>query len=248
VNRVLVSLTTRQLLGRRRTVLLALALALPIVVALVYRLGDDPDPTVTPTEYALGLVGGLIGNVLLPIVALVLGTGAMGGEIDDGTAVFLLTKPVPRWRIATVKIGVAAASTIVLVVPATVATAWIVRGSPTAEGLAPGVGLAAGIAALLYCAVFVALSAVTSRALVVGLVYVFVWEATVTNLLAGLRWISIREYATGWADLVLSTSDPGAFDPRLNAGSAVVATIGVLAAAVAAATAALDRFQVAERG
>lgn len=247
MNRVLVSLTARQLLGRRRTVLIGLVLALPVVIALVYRFGDDPDPTLTSTEYALGLVGTLIGNALLPLVALVLGTAALGAEVEDGTAVFLLTKPVARGRIIAVKTAVAAGATALLVVPVTMATAWIVQESATADGLVLGLGLGAGIAAVLYCAVFVALSAFTSRALVIGLVYVFLWEAIVTNLFSGLRWVSIREYATGWSDAVISIAEADVFDPRLGVASAVIATVAVLAAALAVGTRGLARFEISER-
>ena len=47
----------------------------------------------------------------MPLVALILGTAALGSEIDDGTAVYLLIKPIPRWRIALAKILVAAGLT-----------------------------------------------------------------------------------------------------------------------------------------
>ena len=41
----------------------------------------------------------------MPLVALILGTAAIGSEIDDGTAVYLMIKPIPRWRIALAKIA-----------------------------------------------------------------------------------------------------------------------------------------------
>lgn len=241
----LVSLTARQLLGRRRTAFIALVLALPVLIAIIYRanreVGDDA------TEFALALVEGLIATLLLPLVALVLGTAALGAEVEDGTAVFLLTKPVSRRRVLTVKMAVAAATTMALVVPATVATAWIATGSATADGVTPGLGLGAAAASLLYCAVFVALSAVTTRALVIGLVYVFVWEAIVTNWFSGLRWISIREYGAGWSDLLVTVDDAALFDPRLGPTAAVIASAVVLVLAIVQGTRALADFEVGER-
>ena len=44
----------------------------------------------------------------MPLVALIIGTAALGSEIEDGTAVYLMIKPIPRWRIALAKIIVAA--------------------------------------------------------------------------------------------------------------------------------------------
>ena len=43
-------------------------------------------------------------------MALILGTAALGSEIEDGTAVYLLTKPIPRWLVALAKIVVAVAA------------------------------------------------------------------------------------------------------------------------------------------
>ena len=47
---------------------------------------------------------------------------------------------------------------------------------------------------MLYCAVFVALSLVTSRALVFGLTYVLIWEGLLSGLFAGTRTFSIRQH------------------------------------------------------
>ena len=47
----------------------------------------------------------------MPLVALIFGTAALGSEIEDGTAVYLLIKPIPRWQIALAKILVAAGLT-----------------------------------------------------------------------------------------------------------------------------------------
>ena len=53
----------------------------------------------------------------MPLVALIIGTAAIGSEIDDGTAVYLIVKPIPRWRIALSKMVVAAGLTAAMVVP-----------------------------------------------------------------------------------------------------------------------------------
>lgn len=246
MNRVLISLTARQLLGRRRFLMMALVMAIPVVIALIFQYGTEPDPGVDAAQVAVELVDTLILTLLLPLVALVLGTASLGAEIEDGTAVFLLTKPVNRGRIIAVKIGVAATATIALVVPVTMATTWIVLGSPTVDGLVAGLGLGAAVAALLYCAVFVALSAVTTRALIIGLVYVFVWEVFATNLFDSLRWLSIREYAAGWSQLLISTSDSDVYDPSMAAAAAVIGSTVVLGLAFGYGTRALSRFQIRE--
>ena len=111
----LVEVTLRGLLGRRRTILLALLAGLPVLIALLIRLsGGRPD--------ADRILDTLVVRTVMPLVALIVGTAAIGSEIDDGTAVYLLIKPIPRWRMAASKILVAAGLTAALVVPAVVLT------------------------------------------------------------------------------------------------------------------------------
>ena len=45
---------------------------------------------------ASGILDALVVRTVLPLVALVLGTAALGSEIDDGTIVYLLIKPIAR--------------------------------------------------------------------------------------------------------------------------------------------------------
>jgi len=247
MNNVLISLTARQLLGRRRTLVIGLLLALPILIAVIYRFSDEAGSGEATGEFALGLVSVMIFTLLLPLVALVFGTASLGAEIEDGTAVFLLTKPIERWRIIAIKIGVASVAAALFVVPTTMATTWIIHESPPADGLMLGLGLGALVAAVLYCAAFVALSAVTSRALIFGLIYVFVWETFATRIFDSLRWVSIREYAYGWSDAVISINDNGVlYDPHLGVTTAIVGTMVVLATACAGGTWALTRFEIGE--
>ncbi len=50
----------------------------------------------------------------MPLVALLFGTSAIGSELEDGTAVYLLAKPVSRWSILFTKLAVAAGCSVLL--------------------------------------------------------------------------------------------------------------------------------------
>src|SRR5204863_7617380 len=63
-------------------------------------------------------------GVLLPLTALVFGTSAFGGEVDDGTLIYLMVKPVPRWRLTFSKYLVAFLATVAVIVSA-MFLAWI---------------------------------------------------------------------------------------------------------------------------
>jgi len=244
MTRTLALLTARQLLGRRRGLLLVLLALIPLLVALIYRLGSDHvDPT--PLEFAPDLLSALVLAAVLPLTALIFGTGALGAEIEDGTAVYLLTKPISRRRILLVKIAVASLATIAVVLPATVLTSVTILAGDS-HAITAAFALAVVVGAVVYCSVFVTLSVRTSRALLIGLAYVFVWEATVTSFFEGTRWVSVREYMLGLADLV-STAPRFALDAELGGVAALVAAIVLTTLAVLTGIRLLERFEIGQR-
>ena len=190
----LVGVTLRGLLNRRRIILMTLLAGIPVLLGLfVYLRGGRPD-----VDRVLGI---LIVQTVMPLVALVLGTAALGSEIEDGTAVYLLAKPVPRWQVALAKILVAILLTVALVVPSVLLTGFLIgRGSSDAIGVTLAFALGCLIGCSAYASAFVALSAFTSRALVLGLAYVLLWEGSLGGLLKGTRFLSIRQATLGLVD------------------------------------------------
>src|SRR4029453_12818699 len=87
-------ITARGLFGRRRFLLL-----FPLPILLVGLAVLSRGFGVNAQEWAWPVLGGLGFAVLLPVTALIVGTGVLGAEIDDGTVVHILAKPLPRWRI-----------------------------------------------------------------------------------------------------------------------------------------------------
>lgn len=184
-------ITARGLLGRRRFLLLFPLPVLLVLLAVLSRaLGVDPSDWGPSVLVGLGLA------VVLPVIALIVGTGVLGAEIDDGTVVHILTKPLPRWQIVLPKLAVAAGVTAVTVaVPLYVAG---VLASSVRVGLA--LAAAASIGALAYCALFLALSLVTRRPVLLGLVYVLIWEGLLGNFVSGTKVLSIQQYVIALAD------------------------------------------------
>lgn len=231
----LVTVTLRGLLGRRRMLLMLLLAALPVLVGLIIRVAGGSPNTAQ-------ILDALVIRTVLPLVALIIGTAAIGSEIEDGTAVFLLVKPIARWRIALAKLAVAAGLTAVLVVPPIVLTGILVAGvGGDSLGTTFGFALAAMAGGTAYAWAFTALGTVTSRALIVGLAYTLLWEGVLAGLLEGTRFLSIRQATLGLA-AAWTGHDTGraALDPVTAA-----AVIGVVIAGAFGLTAlALARFQI----
>lgn len=231
----LVHVTIRGVLGRRRTWLMILLAALPVGVALIIRLGGGQPNTQTILDI-------LIVRTVMPLLALILGTSVLGSELEDGTAVYLMVKPVPRWRILLAKMAVAAGITVALVLPATIATALLTggRGALSVEE-AVGYALAVSAGGVAYACAFVALSAFTGRALILGLCYVLIWEGTLAGLLEGIRFLSIRQATLG---LTAEVTGASGRPPPLDVTTSAVILLVVAAGAFLLGTYRLSRFQI----
>ena len=231
----IVDLTLRALIGRRRTITIALLAALPVVLGILVRIGGGrPD--------AAEILDALVIRTTCPLVALVIGTGAIGSEIEDGTLVFQLIKPVPRWITALAKGLVAAFLTAVLVVPPIILTGLLLGGFG-ADSIQTTLGFAVSglIGGTAYAIGFTALGVVTGRALLVGLGYTLIWEGVLAGLLEGTRFLSVRQATLGVAT-ALTGEDVGS-DP-LGVGLSVVILLAVVVGGLVVTAAALRRFQL----
>jgi ABC-2 type transport system permease protein len=185
MNGTIASITARALLGRRR---FALLLPLPVLLVGLTALARSLEPD--PAQWGEPIVVGLGFGVVVPLVALIVGTGVLGAEIDDGTIVHILATPVPRRDIVLTKLAVALATTAAVSGAPMFLTGIITESA----GFGLGLALAAAVGSAAYCAVFLALSLLTRRPVLLGLLYLLVWEGLLGNLLAGSRLLSIQQY------------------------------------------------------
>jgi len=211
--------TLRALLGRRRTILMLLLAGVPVLLGLLVRANGDGVRDVAAT------LDGIVIRVVLPLVALVFGTAALGSELEDGTAVHILTKPVRRSTIVLAKILVAGTLTAAMLVPSTI-LAGVLLGRPGQLGVTFALAIGVLVGSYLYVAIFVALSVATSRGLIIGLGYALVWEGVLAGLLPGSQVFSVREYVRGIADIL----NPAAADSIVGAGAVLYAAVALVAA------------------
>jgi ABC-2 type transport system permease protein len=223
--------TARGLLSRRRFVLMLLLAGAPVLVALLVVIDGR---TVDSSGRAGQVMDLLVVRTVLPLLALVFGTAALGGELDDGTAIYTLVKPVPRWRIVAAKLAVAGGLTAALAVGSVVVSGLLIAGAAGTGGdLIVRFTAATLVASFSYAAVFLALGVLTSRALVVGLVYTLIWEGGLAGLFEGIQALSIRQYSLGIAGV-------GSLDPVAG----FVLSVAVLVGAFGLASYRLGRYEV----
>jgi ABC-2 type transport system permease protein len=197
-------LSLRQFTGGR-TARLALFLAmLPALFAVLFAARPWG---VLPDEFLSELFRELMLPTLLPIVVLLPATAAFGDELEDDTLPYLLMKPVTRLRLVCGKYAAVLLVTIpTLIVGLALTTVIATRapGEADAGRLLLAMSGSAAAAAILLGAVFLLISLVAPRALLVGMVYIFAWESLLGRFLPGVRAISSREQAVRVFDGLLA--------------------------------------------
>ena len=232
--RVVAAITLRATMGRKRAFIFALSPLVLVLVTAALKL-SHPERASWPADI-LGVFGL---TVVLPLTALIIGTSVLGAEIDDGSIVHLLATPVSRRVVIGAKYAVAVGLTVIFAAVPELVAGLIATGGATKLALGVFIGALAG--SVMYNAIFVMLSAVTTRAIAWGLLYVLIWEGVLGNLVAGARLLSVGQYSLGIANSI-------AHDPALNAAlslpTAVILGAVVTAAALAVAVSRLASFSL----
>ena len=199
MNATVARLTARSLLGRRRTLLL---LALPAILLLLS--GAVRILVGTDQALSVSLLGGFTLGTMVPLLGLIVGTGAIGPEIDDGSIIYLLSKPVSRFTVATTKFAVAVGILTAVAAVPTLIAGLILAG--TADGVAVGYAVGAAVAGAAYCGLFLLLAVLTRNAVVAGLLYALIWEALIGGFVPGAQALSIQQWALAVTQRVMGGS------------------------------------------
>ena len=239
MNATVFTLTLRQFAGQRRSLLMFGLALIPVALAIIFRLGEHLDQQ----EETANFLANVVITLILPLACLIIGTSALGSEIEDGTAVYILAKPVPRREIIAAKFAASVLIAAAFVVPATVVSGLIgLQGVPE-EGIVTGFAIATLVGVFAYTAVFILLSLATSRALLFGLAYVFIWEGLITELFSGTRFLSIRQYCLGIADFFATVSEQE-FEATIGGPEAFILAAVAAAGALFLAVRRLESFEL----
>lgn len=222
--RVVASVTLRATMGRKRVFLFAIPPLILVLVSVLLKLANPPQ-----AAWPSHILGDFGFSVVLPLTALIIGTSVLGAEIDDSSIVHLLATPVRRSTVIMTKFAVAAFLTMIFAAVPELIAGVIATGGVTRLAVGLFVGALAG--SVVYNAVFVMISVLTTRAIAVGLLYLLIWEAVLGNLASGARVLSVEQYSLGVANSIAGNA-------YLNAHLGLATAI-IMGAVVTAATLAL---------
>ena len=188
-------------------------------------------------NFSRWVVFGLYLGFLLPMINLAFASGAIGGEREGRTMIWLFTRPQPRAAMYVAKfLGVLPWCVLVsLAGLAAVCAAGGPVGRQAYVAFAPDIALGS----VAFAALFHLLGAMVKRPAVVGLAYVFFFETLVANLPGSLKQLSLNYYVRSAlfdaASSRVSTLTPEALDVYAPADglsarlTLVVATVAVTA-------------------
>jgi ABC-2 type transport system permease protein len=219
-------LTIRALLGQRRTLALVLLSLAPALMALVFALAADAGAD--PHEFYSRLVQRLFIPVITALVALIVGVSALGDEREDGTILYLVATPLPRLGIVVAKILAAWTVCVALLVPSVIVCGLLSLTGDVTAGMLFWPALGVALAALAYSAAGAWLSMQVRRPIVVGVVYILLWEGSVATYAASADRLSIAAYGRAVVAERLPESAAGVVSPA-------TAVVVLLAATVVAA-------------
>ena len=204
-------LSLSEMLWSRRTIFMALVVAAPILISLFLRAlvglglplfeesrsGGPPIRMTGPAIFGM-MIWGMYLRFIVPVLGLFYGTSLIADEVEDKTITYLFTRPIPRGAVLVGKYLAYLACTIFVVLPSVVLVYLLVvplRGSLGAafpDLLKDLLLLALGLA--VYGAVFAFVGAKFKRPLLIGLVFVFVWEQFVLAVPGYLKQFTVMFY------------------------------------------------------
>jgi ABC-2 type transport system permease protein len=229
------ALTLRSLLLQRRTIVLGLVAAAPVVMALIYALARSPGSH--DHSFYSDLVQQLFVPTVASLIALVFGVSAFGDEREDGTILYLVATPQPRLELVVAKVAAAWTATLIMLVPSLVLSGLLSLRYGASVGLIgwPLLGVV-----LAYCGGSVLLSLYTRRPIVIGVLYILLWEGSIATFAASAAKLSISAYGRAFTAHVL----PQASRPVAGTAVSAVVLLAVVAATGWAAARALGRVEL----
>ena len=177
---------------------------------------------------------------VLALASAIYTTSIVSQEVEQKTIVYLLTRPVTRWKLLAMRyLASVTVLSIVAIMSALLLSAVIFRGQIGDNDLLGGDIKAIIIGAFCYGALFLLVSLLSSRAMIICILFAFGWELSVGSLPGDLAYLTVFSYlqalaqhpaTIGGPKAKLLTGDLGttAISPTLGMQVMVITTVAVV--------------------
>lgn len=180
---------------KRVVVWILVALGLFVATKIFLSVGGNENP-----QESYSMVSSLLLFRLLPLASAIFSSGVLSQEIEQKTIVYLLTRPIPRPQFLILRTLASA-----LVVSIVVTLGAISLSSAVFGGLGLSNPIlyrdiqAIIVGSLAYGTLFVVLSLLINRSMIVSLLFAFAWETSVPSMPGSVYLLSISSYLTAIA-------------------------------------------------
>lgn len=214
-------------------------LLLSVLCLLVAANWKRISPNASMVEAYSNVSSGLVFHIMA-LASAIFTTAIITQEVEQRTIVYLVTRPVPRWKLLLVRY---VASVLVVAALGVIAAVFTSLGSfhnLSANGLLAQDLKAIVIGAAAYGAFFLFISLLFNRALIICALYAFGWEASIPNMPGSMGRLSIfsnlqalAEHPTETNSKMLSVLTGTAGDGMITSGQAIgtlaIMVVGLLA-------------------
>jgi ABC-2 type transport system permease protein len=181
----------RDLLRARRIAVWMLVIVGLFAIAILW---TSLGPTGSQRQ-AYGQLSSILVMRVLALAAAIFATSVLAAEVEQKTIVYLLTRPIPRWKILVSRTAAAVLVTFLIGALGAVAVSLaIYRGGFLANPLLGSDLAMLAIGACAYGTLFVLASLFINRSMIVALIYAFGWETLIPNISGDLYFLSIYSY------------------------------------------------------
>ena len=169
---------------------------------------------VTTAESSYVQLSTMFVHHLLALVAAIFSAAVISQEVEQRTIVYLLTRPVPRWKLLVFRTLAACTAVFLVTAVATVFVSLASYSSPANKFIANDL-LAIGLGAFAYTSLFVLVSLMLNRSMIFCLLFAFGWETSIPNIGGNMQYLSINTYIQKISQLPAAV---GATDPNQATG------------------------------
>lgn len=155
---------------------------------------------------------------VLPLASAIFSSAVIGQEVEQKTIVYLLTRPIERWKLVSIRLLASAVAVAMVAAVTMLLVSIAVYGNPFANPLFFKDLMAIFVGALAYGSLFVFVTLLMSKAaMVVCLLFAFAWETAVPNMPGSMSALSVSSYLSAIAQRPSAAGGTGFFGNMANA-------------------------------
>lgn len=226
-----------QLLWSPRTLAALLVAAAPAGLASAYRVALSLGYSEAPTAFeTFSVVTAAVGfQFVAPMLALFYASGVILDDLEAGTLPYLATRPLTRTELLSGKMLGSLTLCLVLFLPSIVLAYYVALSAEGLDAIGARFGslvldLLAGVLGIAaYHGLFAMLGTLVSRPLLVGLFFVFGWQAGATFVPGSARYLTITHYLYALVSQENLSAASRVFGQRPGVGLALLALMAIIA-------------------